>query len=747
MTAVAGYNTVMDSAKSTTTLSAQDFMKQLHAIRHVLEKVEETNGKVFEQIKLRAKEKTVFEDTPQLIADMKAKAIALGEAMDARQISLTELEKSVTAVCSKVDGVVNIIDKAKQTGDQREEGLGLMKSELDGSVDNRQSRGGSVQSSSCKVKQLTCTVDQIHVPQKTQNGQKLKNRNTKEESPESLDDLPPIVGTSGFKRRLTLEGSDNRHKQEKLKQQRQQPNIGLSKSDLDPAYVNIKNMSVRIKEQEARFETEFKNMPGLSQDSTDGHGVSLLTDLIWQQWHSYAEEEKNKDSHRHIVRKKGPDVVLCLDVSQSMEGAPFEEMMTFAMKYVEGVERVASTNDLIENISVTTFGYITKVWLHMTSDYSAVKATLRDIHSLVPRGRSPIAGGLLVALAGCLGNCDGITVGRVPVLARIILISDGMGTPDHIKTGPELMRRQDEDIPSSLRVEGNLQHVSKNLKKRRNIVYCVPVGNANKRPLEEISKITGGQVFEPMRRDRLVQWSKLTVLAANLCQQCIEMVPGKSPEEIETILRLFYLSSESGEDKEDILSIASQLIRKIDDGSDEHMTSEHDADLPALGTRVRRGPDWHYPDHQDDNGPGTVCSHGKSGMVWVEWDNSHRNCYNYKDGAGEVVPVTERRVLKRGEIIATGCYVKRGDNWSSGEEDGGQGAMGVVTRVHQHGTVIVRWPNQIYKEYKFGSDGLFEVQVCSDEPRSTNSQEEGPSNSYSAPEGEGLRIESFLPPP
>jgi hypothetical protein len=34
--------------------------------------------------------------------------------------------------------------------------------------------------------------------------------------------------------------------------------------------------------------------------------------------------------------------------------------------------------------------------------------------------------------------------------------------------------------------------------------------------------------------------------------------------------------------------------------------------LPPIGSRVRRGPDWHYR-QQDSNGPGTVIGHAGNG--------------------------------------------------------------------------------------------------------------------------------------
>lgn len=41
---------------------------------------------------------------------------------------------------------------------------------------------------------------------------------------------------------------------------------------------------------------------------------------------------------------------------------------------------------------------------------------------------------------------------------------------------------------------------------------------------------------------------------------------------------------------------------------------ECDANMPPIGTRIRRGPDWRW-DNQDLEMPGTVVSHTKTGKV------------------------------------------------------------------------------------------------------------------------------------
>ncbi|XP_021369653.1 uncharacterized protein LOC110460820 [Mizuhopecten yessoensis] len=255
MTTVASQNNILLGQEKTTKLSAQDLEKELQTIRSVLEKVEDTNGKVLKQIQIRAKEQSVFEETSPKIADMRAKARRLEEVMDGGDTRFNELKKIVNVVCCKVNDVINVIHKAEKVEEHRNEGQGLIKAgskdiERSGKIRDENIRSGP----DIKVKRLT-TAQPVHVQQPMNTERKVKSGAQKEQTPDPVDDLPSIVCTSGFKRRLTKESSDNRLKTDKLTQQKQmesqRPNIAGAKSDLDPPYVNIKNTSVRIKEQDA----------------------------------------------------------------------------------------------------------------------------------------------------------------------------------------------------------------------------------------------------------------------------------------------------------------------------------------------------------------------------------------------------------------------------------------------------------------------------------------------------------------
>lgn len=124
--------------------------------------------------------------------------------------------------------------------------------------------------------------------------------------------------------------------------------------------------------------------------------------------------------------------------------------------------------------------------------------------------------------------------------------------------------------------------------------------------------------------------------------------------------------------------------------------------LPALGTRVVRGPDWKW-DNQDTDGVGTVINHTHdprkickgvnidhrlshflvstvavfiqvwlryaSGWIWVHWDNGSCNKYRYgADGAFDVKSVEcQPRMVYSDLLIGIGCEVQRGKNTNEGK--------------------------------------------------------------------------------
>lgn len=65
-------------------------------------------------------------------------------------------------------------------------------------------------------------------------------------------------------------------------------------------------------------------------------------------------------------------------------------------------------------------------------------------------------------------------------------------------------------------------------------------------------------------------------------------------------------------------------------------------------------------------------------------------------------------------MVAVGCKVTRGNDWTFDNADGGPGTIGTVLKVKQNGSVVVRWHCKNTGEYKMGMNGLFEIQICND---------------------------------
>ncbi|XP_033750261.1 uncharacterized protein LOC117334642 isoform X2 [Pecten maximus] len=745
-------------------ISMAECMAELKAFRQVLENVQVNNREVLNKFDTRQRHQMACEENKNEIAEMKARGERLVQNLEDRDRNLENITETVRNLCGKVDGLLSDFSAIKDASRQEKRQLNTTDhASFVECVDRRVSSGRVSSDTGQKTRRNKHTSTRTLASDTGQTTRREDNRKEQTEtkknecSDEALTFPPVTVNSRGYKRRLTDDRTDNRLKSKHQPRVRTLPQSG---SQSNPETVNIElgqpdpvhNLEASLALARKRAgksksglpnfaSKETSTMPGLDENDLkkmSGIGSSrFIGNLIFQKWYTYAETEKDIGSVSGLVRGKGPDTVLCLDTSASMEGEPFKNMMRFAMDIVTGIEALKVITEIEENVSVATIGAETKVQIHMTCDFDAVKTTLRQIHDAGPRGRSPIAGGLLVALAGCLGNGENATIGDVILTPRIVLLSDGRGTPDHLKAGPDEARDSNTDILTKTIVDSNLTDVCQNLKRRHNRVYCMPFGDADQSVLEKVSKITSGKVFLPSQLDRFLRFTDKNVAAAQLLARVVATLGYIPPGDGMRLLFERHHANVSLEDKADVLELVQLLVTEL---PDQLITSEHDEELPALGTRVRRGPGWKCQD-QDSNGVGTVCSHGKDGRVVIEWDNGRRFFYEYKKEPKEVIPTNEHRVLKYDELIATGCRVTRGDGWSYANEDGGPGSVGVVVRVYLDGCVIIRWQNKAMSNLKYGSEGQFEVKIWTADRSTLPVRQEN----RSAPPGGSPYIESALP--
>ncbi|XP_048733836.2 uncharacterized protein LOC125649965 isoform X2 [Ostrea edulis] len=407
----------------------------------------------------------------------------------------------------------------------------------------------------------------------------------------------------------------------------------------------------------------------------------------------------------------GPNTVLCLDTSGSMWGNAFQTMINLSLKFLSGVK---DNSGIAEKVGLVCFGADTRVISHCCLDFPPLK---REIKKLSPGGPSPLTAGLMLALALVKGGVTIPHVNGTGFLPRIIVFTDGVVTP-------ELVTDCEDYVPQgrdALEILSSISMVANHFQRNGNRVYFVPLGQANQAMISPLAEATCGKIIQPANFDKLIYQYKVEFLAANLREHF--------PNYQEADLHMVRMASESsgaslrGIDMDDLVEYVRNpppMIRQDEDDDDDDDDNdgkgayEGSSNMPPIGTRVRRGPDWESKfNGQDGNGPGTVTSHGQGGHIWVMWDNGHRNVYPYGSGNRfAVMVVDEPRLLQQDQLIEVGCLVRRGDNWRDNDEDGGAGNIGVVFRVHSDATVGVRWPNGHKRRYKYGKQGFFEVEIC-----------------------------------
>ncbi|XP_067667526.1 uncharacterized protein [Haliotis asinina] len=425
-------------------------------------------------------------------------------------------------------------------------------------------------------------------------------------------------------------------------------------------------------------------------------------------------------------RAMGMDTVLCLDVSDSIGLEGLEEVKKIANNFVDGIEDIAAQHGVEENVGVVSLGGGAKVVQRLTNDYGAVRDA---IESLVCYGKSPIFEALLVCVAEIQEGGGVLTVRGVhKIRPRIIFITDGLATDDTRPTG--------QDTPStdpSTKIE-LIQLMSElSLKKSSRTphpITWVPVAAADRSFLSPLSKLSDGNIVEGKDIGTLCTYYRKqeSIAKIYMCVKSHEF----SSEAMDVLADVFIGDMSSQEKSYVIQEVKAKLETKdssrVDDDPAGFDIIKEVKDLPPLGSRVIRGPDWKYQ-NQDLNGPGTIINHADDDKyVWVQWDLTDVPC-PYRFGYEGMYDITEvddhPRILSQNDLIEIGCRVRRGDDWSRGDEEGGFGNTGVVIRKRQDGKVKVRWDNGTFQSCNYGYEGKLELVICSVEDLLPSSQRKG----------------------
>ncbi|XP_060072105.1 uncharacterized protein LOC132551979 [Ylistrum balloti] len=446
--------------------------------------------------------------------------------------------------------------------------------------------------------------------------------------------------------------------------------------------------------------------PGLEvkvENSVEGH-ISNGT-ISDEMWNSVVEAESDKARESQLPYGDGIDTVFLVDISESMKENGLQQAKDAMNEILDWLELVAKEEQMEENVGVVTFGHITQCRHYLTKDYQSVREC---IDGLCAAGSSPLYGGLDMALALFKHKGDATTlVCNHKISPRIVLLSDGQATDHHLLGGQD-----DRKSPIEPQTREKILTFGRELAERRIPIYCVPIGDdVNQSLLTDLVTTTFGLMVSPDEVFRIGRHNNN--LACVLRIKKIIPCDGLDKTALESVVKTTGKTF-SADDLEDMIALLGNPAYQetVDEGFSFDDLQENDPNMPPIGTRVRRGPEWKWK-NQDGNGVGTVVGHGKDGWIKIEWDCSNKGEYRYgNDQAFDVVVVEEPRLLTQEETIATGCVVCRGIDWEYDDQDGGFGKIGTVYHTKPDGQVWVRWPNGHRGQFKYIATLRQDVEVC-----------------------------------
>ncbi|KAL3866394.1 hypothetical protein ACJMK2_043696 [Sinanodonta woodiana] len=497
---------------------------------------------------------------------------------------------------------------------------------------------------------------------------------------------------------------------------------------------------------------------GLPQEKDFMH---LMEELgLERNSHTIAAVCKAGEGVRSNIKITGMNTVCIFDISTSMSGEPVTQLKQFMDNFIQGVEDAAVQHTLEEKIAVITCGETTTIVKHFTNDYQQVRQ-VTDALQVV--GRTPLMTALVLAFCYIELHGEVLDLNGHLIYPRIILISDGLATNDNTFSG------QDNVTPGhdGIQVQKRLFLLGKTFRERRYPVYCIGVGQFNQPALDGLAKVTGGQLFSHTDGRTVGKYYWHQTMAGRVFSRGYEIIQSGGRVDINQLLD--DLAAEQHFTQEDKAMIKSIIERESQNTStveepalaeayvptDDHASSippsipqslptsntsapvggdwtvtvqindyplDEIASLPPLGSRVTRGPHWKWGD-QDGNGSGTVVRHVDKGKVTIYWDNGNISDYRYGLN-GTIYDLTKDpnyRQVAPGQI-EVGCFVARGPEWSRGDEDGGEGTLGMVLRKLPDWKVMVRWPCRVIETYNFGENNKFELAVVT-QPRDSSHSE------------------------
>ncbi|XP_078314706.1 uncharacterized protein LOC111131205 isoform X1 [Crassostrea virginica] len=423
-------------------------------------------------------------------------------------------------------------------------------------------------------------------------------------------------------------------------------------------------------------------------------------------WQAQASFEAIKNRQLRYQHGQGVCNIFILDTSSSLGEDGFKEMKE---TFISIIDEYAKYPAMDENVAVIVCGKTVRFQRYYSNHYEDIKHCLDEVEF---GGPSPLTAAFFLSVGAITNGASHTRVmNEFKIHPRLILISDGRPTSitdDFSITDDSGQMEREEDKHLLLQFTSQLGKLHP--------FFCIPVG---RRPdltlLNFLCSQSGGKIVYPYEARQFAKYSRNTKVAAMLFSK-------RRTESTDKERILMTLASEfpqwefSDKDQDDIYEIYSKrpMLCSMDERKfEKHSFEERDPQMPTLGTRVRRGPDWMWKE-QDNYGPGTVIAHSnEDGWLFVEWDTGNYNAYRYGPVLNkyDVKCCNEPRILCN-ESIATGCLVTRGPDWEWDDQDGGMGKIGCVLNVQGSGIVLVRWQHGFISQYRFGSNGKFDLEIC-----------------------------------
>ncbi|XP_060572601.1 uncharacterized protein LOC132730645 [Ruditapes philippinarum] len=453
-------------------------------------------------------------------------------------------------------------------------------------------------------------------------------------------------------------------------------------------------------------------------------GPELVPDEVL---YSLIEKERLSANECSDMKSTGIDTVICLDTSSSMAGKPLTTAIDCIGKILDGFETNAIYHNLEENVAIVTFGNENRIRHHLTNDYGLIREGLDDIKA---GGPSPLWLGLALSLAEIKERGGACIMEPMSVLPRIILITDGYASRKNLLNG-------DDNGAVDEQVIGEMFSLMNTCPSFTSYLECIIPGKCHE---EFLKGLTNGRMYTADNTESITDFFKIQEKANTIIKQVnsAEMDRAKIDEAIENSklndkgkedLRLIISASLPANDqqpaKKDETSKVGQETPTATDKSEhvpitdrdgqpdsvppESIDMSDDVKSPSFGSAVVSNPEW-IGHATRQNFTGTVVGPRRKGLLKVLWsDGSIERCKFGINGQYDVLMSKDQSIDS--SELKIGSIVVRGKDWRWKDQDGGEGNVGVVTKID--GPVVhVIWSHGGLGNYRYGYNKKFDLTLC-----------------------------------